>query len=315
MIVDVHPEFGYEIACSIPYAYWLHKQGKLEKVITCKGMKPFYYFCDDVEERYSQRSVNNSFNGVQNLPNTWIHHNAPAVCGKGYGELTEAEKIEVNGVLDYSQWEAPPIKQKYKDSNFNYGNKTIIIANKISMDHGQEPHAYFDLKVLYEMFNYLTEKDYTIIYKRPKMTEFVIDENEIKTINNQYTISANVSGVGEIDDYDLTKHYDNVILLDDIVKNHPENTYNEIQLKVFSNVDNFISIAGGNSIFCSLFGGKQVTYVTTSNELRPGYYDGDSYTKKLCGAKIYPLIDPEEEIIKRGYNDYQPLLNKIKEVF
>ena len=52
MIIDVKPEFGYEIACSIPYAYWLHKRGELENVITCKGMKPFYYFCDDVREEF-----------------------------------------------------------------------------------------------------------------------------------------------------------------------------------------------------------------------------------------------------------------------
>jgi len=104
-------------------------------------------------------------------------------------------------------------------------------------------------------------------------------------------------------------------LLDDIVADNTKYTYNEIQLMTFSNVDNFISIAGGNSIFCSYFGGKQVTYVTTSKELRPGYYDGDSYTKKLGGAKIYPILDPEKEIIERGYNNYEPLINKIKEVF
>ena len=48
MVIDVNPEFGYEIGCSIPYAYWLHKNNQLEKVITSKGMKTFYYFCDDV---------------------------------------------------------------------------------------------------------------------------------------------------------------------------------------------------------------------------------------------------------------------------
>ena len=111
------------------------------------------------------------------------------------------------------------------------------------------------------------------------------------------------------------KYYDNVLLLDDIVKNNDKYTYNEVQLRVFSNVDNFISIAGGNSIFCSLFGGKQVTYVTTSNELRPGYYDGDSYTKRLGGAKIYPVIDPETIINERGYNDYESLLSKVREIF
>ena len=235
--------------------------------------------------------------------------------GKDYGELSETEQTQVNGVLDYSQWEAPPIKEHFKDDKFKFGDKTIIIANKISMDHGQEPHSYFDIQVLYDMFNYLTEKNYTIIYKRPKMNEFTIDENEIKTLNNKYTISAFAEGLGLVDDYKLTEYYDNIILLDNIVKDNRRHTYNEIQLKTFANVDNFISIAGGNSIFCSYFGGKQVTYVTTSKELRPGYYDGDSYTKKLGGAKIYPVIDPESEIIKRGYNDYVPLMNKIKEVF
>ena len=45
-VIDLNPEFGYEIACGIPYAYWLHQRGELDKVVTSKGMKPFYYFCD-----------------------------------------------------------------------------------------------------------------------------------------------------------------------------------------------------------------------------------------------------------------------------
>ena len=45
MIIDTIPEFGLELTLVIPYAYWLHQKGELEKVITTKGMKPFYYFC------------------------------------------------------------------------------------------------------------------------------------------------------------------------------------------------------------------------------------------------------------------------------
>ena len=314
MVIDIHPEFGYEMACSMPYAYWLHKKGESVKVITCKGMKPFYYFCDEVEEKYNHRSVNNSINGVQNLPNSWIHHNADAVFGKDYSFLNEEQKIEVNGVLDYTEWTPPPLKEYYKDERFKQGEKTIVVSNKITMDHGQEPHGFFDIELLYDMFNYLTENGYTIIYKRPKMSEFPLDENEIKTINGRYTISADVEGLGVIDDYQLIEHYDNIILLDDIV-NNSDYDYNEAQLRTFSNVDNFISIAGGNSIFCSYFGGNQVTYVTTSKELRPGYYEGDSYVKKLGGANIHAVIDSESEIIRRGYNDYVPLMKKIMEVF
>ena len=42
MIIDINPEFGYEMAISIPYAYWLHKNNQLDGVVTCKDMKPFY---------------------------------------------------------------------------------------------------------------------------------------------------------------------------------------------------------------------------------------------------------------------------------
>ena len=73
MIIDTNPEFGIELTLVTPYAYWLHKQGKLEKVITSKGMKPFYYFCDDVEEKYNYRTVNNQAAGLSNIPNDWIY--------------------------------------------------------------------------------------------------------------------------------------------------------------------------------------------------------------------------------------------------
>ena len=64
MIVDCNPEFGIELALALPYAYWLHEQGKLEKVITSKGMKPFYYFCDDVEEKYEYRTIDNGASAI-----------------------------------------------------------------------------------------------------------------------------------------------------------------------------------------------------------------------------------------------------------
>ena len=46
MVVKANPEFGVELALVVPYAYHLHTQGKLDTVITSKGMKPFNYFCD-----------------------------------------------------------------------------------------------------------------------------------------------------------------------------------------------------------------------------------------------------------------------------
>ena len=85
----------------IPYAYYLHAQGKLDTVITSRGMKPFYYFCDDVREEYQSRTINNEAAGLNRLPNNWIHG---------------IDSMGKPGVLDYREWISPPYKDYYKNS-------------------------------------------------------------------------------------------------------------------------------------------------------------------------------------------------------
>ena len=310
MVVDVRPEFGYDLVCAAPYAYWLHKQGELEKVVTCKGMTPFYYFCDNVEERYTKRSVNNQINGVQNLPNKWIHHNAMALYKKDYSELSFSQQVKVNGVLDYSQWIAPPYKNIYYDESVDLPKKYIIISNRYNMEHGESPVGYFDIECLYNMFNYLTSRGYDVIYKRPKNTEFITDENEWLSKN----IIANVEDHGIITDFDITNYFKKVYNLDSIISKLNLD-YNTAQLKIFSRASGFISMGGGSSIFCSYFKVPVIIYVNTSKDIRPGYFEGDSYFKKLSGAPIYPIIDKKEDILSRGHRDYSLVYKKIKEIF
>ena len=309
MIIDIRPEFGYELVCAAPYAYWLKEQGEYVKVVTSKGMKPFYWFCDEVEEVYTSRSVDNSTNGVQNLPNTWIHHNAIAVFGKDYSLLTEEEQRQANGWLDYSKWIAPPYAEKYKKEGVPNLGKYVVISNRFNLEHGQAPIGYFDIESLYTMFNMLTEKGYNVIYKRPRNTEFATDPNELQNRD----IAANVEGQGVITDYDLTKYFSNVYLFDDIVK-EVGGTYNEAQLAIYSSAEGFISMGGGSSILCSYFNKPVIIYVNTSKDIRPGYFEGESYFNKLSSAKVVPVVDTLDEIIKRGYKDYTKVFEAIKEV-
>lgn len=308
MIIDIRPEFGYELVCAAPYAYWLKEQGEYVKVVTSKGMKPFYWFCDEVEEVYTSRSVDNSTNGVQNLPNTWIHHNAIAVFGKDYSLLTEEEQRQANGWLDYSKWIAPPYAEKYKKEGVPNLGKYVVISNRFNLEHGQAPIGYFDIESLYTMFNMLTEKGYNVIYKRPRNTEFATDPNELQNRD----IAANVEGQGVITDYDLTKYFSNVYLFDDIVK-EVGGTYNEAQLAIYSSAEGFISMGGGSSILCSYFNKPVIIYVNTSKDIRPGYFEGESYFNKLSSAKVVPVVDTLDEIIKRGYKDYTKVFEAIKE--
>tara|TARA_Y100000592_G_scaffold101154_1_gene186104 strand:- start:664 stop:1572 length:909 start_codon:yes stop_codon:yes gene_type:complete len=295
--IKINSEFASEIVCAVPYAYWLHTQGKLEKVITTKGMTPFYYFCDDVSEEIEKRTVNNEVSGLNDLPNNWIHGTRPK---------------EEPGVLDYSEWMPPPYIEKYKTKDFDTLKPFVVINNNYNREFGRdisESLRYFDVKTLYELFNYLTEIGYSVVYKRPDNTEFSLDENEIHTLANNHTLSADVEGIGIITDYELTEYYDNVHLIDTIVYNSEE-SYNETQLKLFSSAEGFITTNGGGAMLCGYFKKPVIVYVPDGKELRKNYLDNDnSYFRKLSGCDVYPVLDPGPN------NDYSKVINKVKEVF
>ena len=319
MIIKINPEFGIELALSVPYAYWLYKNEELEGVVTSIGMKPFYYFCDNVEESFTYRTIDNEAAGLNNLPNNWIH-----------GDTRAGTVMTKPAVLDYSQWICPPFKEYYKNAEFDFGKPIVFISNIYNFEHGNHPkYHFFDIPTLYEMFIYLTEKDYAVIYKRPTNKEgFTIDQNEFNSAKLNLNILANIEGQGTISDRDLPKYIDNVWLFDDVVKKYPQYTYNEIQLMVMANTDRFISVCGGNGILSSLFGGISIIYVTQGRELRPNYFSDESYWKRLSGSNVIPVFDVIEEINnvdlakecghKINYdnkNDYSELIRTIKEQF
>ena len=320
MIIDVKPEFGYEIACSIPYAYWLHKRGELEKVITCKGMKPFYYFCDNVEEKYDSRTIDNSKAGLNTLPNSWIYGNKDnAKLYKNEWPIWEEFMCEEKGcgILDYRKWKLPNYTTQYKNDRFVFDKPFIVVANRYNWEHGTRPVGYFDIKCLYEIFNYLTNKGYTVIYKRPSNTEFPPDQNEMTTILYKETLSAIVEGVGNITDKQLTSYYDDVILFDDIVEKNKDLSYNEVQLQLFTNAEKFIAMSGGSTLLLNLFQKPTITYLYNTSDLRENFWQSKNNNINIknyyymMNPNIIPFIDRECNDMKRG--EHKKFLKLIKE--
>ena len=313
MILRANPEFASELVCIIPYAHWLHKEGELEKVITSTGMKSFYYFCDDVEEQYKFRTLDNLNSGLEEVPNNWVHHNAEAVTGKDYSELTEEEQNNMNGVLDYRKWSPPPYKDYYQTDEFNHLKPYIVVNNNYNIEYGKpisESLRFFDIKTLYDIFNYLTNSGYIVIYKRPNNTEFAPDNNEIETLNRNITLTAKVEGQGIITDYELCEYYNDVINMNKMKEEYSQCTYNDFQLKLFSSADGFVTTNGGGGILCSYFKKPVVMYVPHGKELRKNYITNrNSYLNKLSGDNIHSVLDPGE------INDYSKVIKKVKEVF
>ncbi len=318
--VDIHPEFGIELALGLPYVYWLHENNQLEKVVTSKGMKPFYYFCDNVEEKYDYRTIDNSAAGLDSLPNPWIYgnkHNAQLY--KDDWTLWKDFMCEEKGcgILDYRKWKVPDFTKQYKNNRFLFNKPFIVVSNRYNWEHGTKPVGYFDIKCLYEIFNYLTEKDYMVIYKRPKNTEFPPDQNEMATLHNKEILSANVDGIGEITDHELTNYYEDVILFDDIVKENSDLTYNEVQLKLFANADKFIAMSGGSTLLLNLFKKPTITYLYNSSDLRENFWEsknGNINIKNyyyMMNPNVIPFVD--ENCVDMKNATYHRFLNLIKE--
>ena len=300
VIIKTNPEFGVELVLTTPYAYF--NRDKVETIITSKGMKPFYYWCDDVREEFDNRTIDNKEAGLDELPNNWIHGVNP---------------LEEPAVLDYSEWEVPPYREHYENKNYDFG-KMVFISNKYNVEHGHEPFGYFDIQSLYDMFSYLTSCGYEVIYKRPINKEFPMDQNEINSVHQGLDIRADVEGVGNISDRDLPSYFDRVHLFDDLVD---EFDYNTTQMMLMANTDYFISPCGGNTVLSCLWDRPVITYVTQGRELRDNYFGKDSYFQRLSNQKCRPVFDIIGKINDNTYghlvnntgeNDYTKLLEVIK---
>lgn len=132
-------EFGYELISVIPFAYSLHKKGKLDKTISGIGSEPLYYFSKNHEINNEKRSWHNT--AKCKFPNIKIH----------------------KPFLDFDEFEVPPYKDYYKNDRFVFNKKTLIMCNRYNVEWSFAPINYFSLKTLERLFELLCQK-YTVIY-------------------------------------------------------------------------------------------------------------------------------------------------------
>ena len=315
MIINTNPEFGIELTLVIPYAYYLHKQGKLDKVVTTKDMRPLYYFCDDVEEAYTSRTVNNEAAGLGDVPNDWIYGDKAGA--ELYKDIWHDWKSFMNdskgcGILDYSEWEFPPYGTHYKKSlsHLTNGKPYIVITNRYNHEHGHPPTNYFTEEALKEMFTGLTERGYAVIYKRPKNTEFALDENE------QITISDN--SIPPLNDRMLPAQFPDVYLFDDLLDGALDTTYNEFQMDLFANAAGFVGMGGGGTLFASAFGKPTVGYwgLYMSEANRENFFENeDGIVNKynyhfMINPKLKAVSDPEGHEQKTDYKIFNQIVFK-----
>lgn len=238
-------EFQHELIYVIPFAYWHFKNSTLKKTVASKFTKSLYFFSPCHEERYNERNWKSNFN--IEIPNS-AH----------------------NFRLNTKKWERVPFKEYYSNKTFVYEKPILVIANRYNTEWEGEPVSYFNLEMLSRMIKKLSSK-YQIIYNRPSLENITNDNSEILELNDcQY----------------LSHNFKEVILLDDLYEELKikVQSFNELQLMVYANCNNFISVHGGTATLASYFGGTNLIYSKKGHE--HFFKEFNSIFPKLSGAKI-----------------------------
>ncbi len=213
-------EFQQEILYAIPFAHWHHQNGTLLKTVSSKYTKQLYYFSQNHIEKFGCR--NHEHNSPIEIPNA--AHNFKIFTHK---------------------WSPPNYKKQFENNIIKFCKPILIIANRFNTEWGSsEPISYFSIDNLNTLINTLSKK-YQIIYNRPSSKNIVNDNSEILDFGDKNFIKKNHNKVLLLEDLD--KIFD--LTVDD---------FNHMQLMVYANCSNFISVHGGTATLCSMFGGENI---------------------------------------------------------
>ena len=257
-------EFGYEMLSALPYAYYLHTEGLLEKTISLKDSRELYYFSKNHEEKDIQRSWYNMPEALKaEIPNIYIHLES----------------------LDWFRFKAPPYKEVFKNDRFVYEKPIIVIANKYNMEWSDKPYNYLDVPTLRRLFRMLRQ-DYQVVYNR-------------LTKEMGYDDHAESLDLGE---FEMIKNeFPEVLTIQQLLSENPDLSYNGLMLRVCANCEKFISVQGGSSIFASFFGGQNIIYAVKGQELDCGSFWNWYHKISDCSIKVSSNYDQLFDSVSKLY--------------
>lgn len=176
-----------------------------------------------------------------------------------------------------SDWKIPGIcpdfKLHYKNDRFVFDKPTVIINNKYISEWNRSPINFISLDSLSEIFNILID-DYTIIYIRANTQErgYWNDNQPAYQFDDYLMIEA---------------EYPDVVCMNTLLEYNPDLTYNQLQLMLHANCNKFISIAGGNAVISSYFGGVNIVYRSAEAKSNDRVlWHTNSHLTQLSGATI-----------------------------
>lgn len=255
-------EFAFELLAVIPYAYWLHDQGRLDFTVSTPDTRPLYYFSPHHEER----AVPRRYVPITEYP-------------VGEGGWMRYDRKTFPRELDTTRWAPPPYKTIYADRRLEWPREPCIVCNKYSDEQYlwyRGPANFIDTETLLAVIGALRTR-YQVIYVRPRPADIVNDHQTIRDLDD---IEA------------VTRAYPDVVTIQQLRAAHPELGFNELQLRLFAGCERFVSVLGGSSYLASYFGGTNVVYAKRGWEVACGAYD--RWFHRFSGARVIRAASPRE---------------------
>lgn len=270
------PEFGYELLATIPLAWSLYQRGLLNATLSGVDTAPLYWFSPDHKEIGGKRSFEN-VKKLQNagFPNMDIHRKQ----------------------LDWQYFSPPDFKEYYNDKSILFDKPTVIISNRINEEWSGPAINYLTAENLNKIFEILNEK-YQIVYI--ETTQFGVEYEDHSKFQSESECMKGLNLKG-------------VITLSDLSKNYPNLSLNEIQCRLYSGCERFVSSNGGLGILASYFGGENIIFTKKCHEVNPDINSFYGWYPRLSGATI-SLARDESKLIEIIYDKWvkcSPLFNII----
>ena len=256
-VIEFYGEFDQELRYVLPFAYWHYLNGTLKKTISSQYTMELYYFSENHKEKIGERSWEKSVGNFE-IPN--MKHS-----------LT----------FSYTKFARVPLKDNYKNNLFLYTKPILIIANKYNVEWDNPPINYINKNLLCEIFENYKDK-YQIIYNRPLATQIISDNSVILDLNEFEWIRNN---------------YPDVLLMNDLYERNKKvvNNFNHLQLMIYANCNQFISVHGGTAALASYFGG--INIILSKTGIEHNFNEFETIFPALSGARIIHA-KTEDELLK-----------------
>ena len=255
-------EFAFELLAVVPYAYWLHRQGRLEFTVSTQDTRCLYWF----SPRHEEQPVARRYVPITEYP-------------VGVPGALRYDRAAFPDVLDTSRWAAPPYRDVYADARFRFGRPTCVVCNKATDEHylwHRSPANFLPNDLLLALIGKLRER-FQVVYNRPRSADIV---NDHQAIRENGDIEA------------VTEAYPDVLTIQQLRERHPELGHNELQLRLYAGCERFVSVLGGSSYLASWFGGVNVVYAKRGWEVACGAYD--RWFDRFSGARVVAVSTPRE---------------------